>query len=397
MIIFSSITLVQGLSTKSAIYSSLIETTNKQRDASIKFKSTPNIYLIHLESYQSPTAMEKLYDFDNKEFINELSKNDFFVARNNFSNYYDTLTSVGAMFLQQHHYYKVSKGIFDSIGIRDMIGGRTYNPTLAILKNNGYKINFIHSHVYTFMGNDYLDYYHPSNSLHDSLLILQSSIIDAARKSLFKINTLSKRKMNISEGELVEKILWDKLEESNATDQPSFYYINHWGAIHTPPNGAYTWKDNREERWMNYYTETVKSVNSDLLKMTNKIISMDPEGIIILYGDHGSMLYRDVWTDNKHNVDINDLIYQRKMLSAENLSLDIFGTFLAVRYLNGNPNFQDGETHVNLFRNLFSTLAENVVLLEYKPENNSYLYDDNKLYLMIEDGVPLERIVTLEK
>ena len=131
--------------------------------------------------------------------------------------------------------------------------------------------------------------------------------------------------------------------------------------------------------------------------MTNKIISMDPEGIIILYGDHGSMLYRDVWTDNKHNVDINDLIYQRKMLSAENLSLDIFGTFLAVRYPNGNPNFQDGETLVNLFRNLFSTLAENDVLLEYKPENNSYLYDDNKLYLMIEDGVPLERIVTLEK
>jgi len=100
--------LVYSLSTKSIGNKTLIESVDKELGAKIKFKKTPNIYLIHLEAYQSPVAMKRLYNLDNRSFVKELDHMGFFVSQNNFSNYVSTLQSVGSIFLQGHHYCKVA-------------------------------------------------------------------------------------------------------------------------------------------------------------------------------------------------------------------------------------------------------------------------------------------------
>lgn len=89
---------------------------------------------------------------------------------------------------------------------------------------------------------------------------------------------------------------------------------------------------------------------------------------------------------------MNELIYDRRGLSGSDLALDLFGVFLAVRYPQNDPQIFAGETHVNLFRTLFSDLAQTDVLLKDKPANESYLMINKKLHVLVKDGKALDRI-----
>lgn len=395
MILLATGELAYSLSTKSIGNETLVERVDKELDNEVIFKKTPNIYLIHLEAYQSPVAMRRLYDIDNQNFVNELNNLGFFVSENNFSNYISTLQSVGSIFIEDHHYYKVASGQEDAVGMRDLVGGRLYNPTLSILKNNGYKIVYLQLNTYSFMGSDYLDYYYPHNSLHDSLLIFQSDKINQIRAKIFGLAKPSRKNTNSAGKNEYAGILWDYLEKGPSPTQPSFYYIRNAGAVHTPADGSYSWKNESEDWVFNRYNKAVEKANPEILKMVLKIISKDPNGVIVLYGDHGAWKYRSIWAGDKKDTDLNKLIYDRKKIGGEDLALDLFGTFLAVRYPEGNNKLLDGETHVNIFRILFSDLSESNILLKNKPANNSYLKFRGVLYLLVKDGKALEKIETV--
>lgn len=384
--------LIRSVSTRSINNDYLIPGLNKEADDAVRFTTTPSIYLIHLESYHSPAAMKRLYDFENKEFTGELSAAGFFVSENNFANYSATLTSIGAMFLQHHHYNSILLGVADAVGVRDMVGGRLYNPTLEILKNNGYKIVYLHTDTYNFMGSDSLDSYYPPNCIHDSLLIFQSDRINKLRAMIFGIRKPDARMTASSGAGAFREILYNALKKERADSKPCFYYIKYAGAKHTPPDGSYSWK-NSGDGWTGEYIHYVKDANPLILELVHDIVANDPSAIVIIYGDHGAWKYRNIWAGGSKEEDVNQLIFDRGSIDGEVLALDLFGTFLAVRFPNGNSRLLDGETPVNMFRKLFSDLSGNSVLFRDKPSNNSYLERSRgELLMLVRDGTALKRI-----
>lgn len=389
--------LVHSVSTGSIRGDTLITNIDKARDGSIKFTTKPNIYLIHLESFQSPTAMKYLYNLDNSAFVSNLSKLGFFVSQNNFSNYHGTLTSTASIFLQEHNYYKLDDGLNDSVGIRDMVGGRLYNPALATLKNNGYKLEYYHFDSYNFFGSDYLDYYYPSNNIHDSLVIFQNPQINRWRAKVFGMAKPKRRvaELKIEDKENFKKILWSFLDTKVDKSAPYFYYIKFSGADHSPPDGTYNWKDS-EGKWIEEYRKLVVEDSPDILEMANKIVERDPTAIVIMYGDHGATRYRDIMLNAKKGADANKVIYDRRKIKGYDLALDMFGVFVAVRYPGGNAQLLDGETHVNMLRMLFSALSGDKSLLNNKPANESYLRYQDKLLLLVKDGKILDQMQLMD-
>lgn len=382
--------LLYSVNNKSIKSNYFVSTLNPKLDNQIKLKITPNIYLVHLESYHSPTAMKQLYNFDNQDFISNLKSKDFFVSQNNFSNYNSTLQSLAGMFLEQHHYYHHSTELLDSIGARDVIGGKIYNPTLSILKNNGYRIAYIQSNSYNFTPGSHLDYYYPPIKIYDSLLIFQSPKINQLHASLSNLQYPNKR-VDLSHADKNEyyPILYHAIDLAKQSQHPTFFFIQEPLEIeHSPLSNEYNWIKN-EEGWVNTYVEKVKNSNPQILNTVDRIIKNDPEAIIILYGDHGAWKYRDIWND-RGNKSIEEIIYERKKISMDDLALDLFGVFTAIRFPNGDPSFFDGKTYVNLFRMLFSNLSEDNQLLPNQ-EDASYLNTSGKIYKIVVNGKALEK------
>lgn len=376
---------------KSNEKTALLASLNKSSDQEIKFENTPNIYLLHLESYHSVYAMKELYHFDNDEFSIALKNYGFFVNENNFANYLNTLSSVSSTFLQQHHYYKLATGNADAAGLRGIVGGRAYNPTLSILKNNGYQIKFIHDTAYSFASSDQLDYFYPATRTDQALSIFQSKTIDTIHN--FLLEGFSKHNDD-SKDESYYKALWRQIDHK--PQKPTFTYIKEPLAIsHTPPDGSYSWTD-RDRGWDEQYIASVKASNDKILESIERIIKNDPEAIIMLSGDHGAWKYRDIWRDTEGK-DVNKLIFERAELGAKDLALDLFGVFSAIRYPDHSCEILDGETNINIFRKLFAELSPNENLTQNKPANNAYIDLGSKLYLLVKDGKPLDQIEIVDK
>lgn len=92
----------------------------------------PDIYYIILDTYCRQDALEKIYGYDNSDFMGFLKDNDFYVAEESICNYTVTLPSLTSSLNMNY--------------VQDIVNHETYmedfqNSTLInVLKNNGYKI-----------------------------------------------------------------------------------------------------------------------------------------------------------------------------------------------------------------------------------------------------------------
>jgi len=65
-------------------------------------ENPPDVYFFLLDSYGRSDLLSRAYGFDNSEFINELEKRDFFVAKCSQSNYVRTEISLGSSLNMQY-------------------------------------------------------------------------------------------------------------------------------------------------------------------------------------------------------------------------------------------------------------------------------------------------------
>jgi len=68
----------------------------------VRPENPPDVYFFLLDSYGRADLLEGAYGFDNSEFVNELEKRDFFVARCSQSNYVRTELSLGSSLNMQY-------------------------------------------------------------------------------------------------------------------------------------------------------------------------------------------------------------------------------------------------------------------------------------------------------
>jgi len=309
----------------------------KQADQieSVKFKSTPNIYVIQPDGYIGLSEIGRgNYKKDNEAFNTFLLNNDFKLYPNYRSNYYSTLSSNSSMFAMKHHYYNRTADVNSELLLaRDVIISE--NPVLSILKNNDYSTSLILENSYLLTSRPKMGYDF-SNIAYNDLAVVSSGF------------------------EFRKEVLKDlKSEIRNNKEGNHFYFIEkiipgHIATLKSSTEG----KDLERKK----YLKRLDEANTWLIQTVNLINTNDTNALIIIVSDHGGFVGYD-YSGQSHE----------KPKNRDN-TFSMFSSLLAIKW-SGNPNEYDEnlKSGVNLFRTVFSVLSEDKSLLKSFQKDASYL------------------------
>ena len=299
---------------------------------SVKFKSTPNIYLIQPDGYAAKSVMQQSpYNFKS-DLYDWLALNDFKVYDNFRSNYPSSLTSNASLLgMKQHKFANMLLPEIEMANAREVI--TQSNPVTSIFKKNGYQSYFVAQDEY-FQQNK-------KQKAFDSFNI---------KKEDFPFFTKGD-----SEIRDVFSDLKDVMDIQNQS--PKFFFIEKLLPHHV---GFYN-SDASIITETEKYRQRVEEVNDWLKTTINYITNRDNNSIIIILADHGG------WVGLKS---FNDLFSN----DSPELITSTFSTLAAIKW-NGNlePNFDNNlKTNVNLFRVLFASLSKESKYLNHLEDNSSY-------------------------
>lgn len=302
-----------------------------------KLISTPNIYIIQPDGYVNIEEMSKApYSFNNSEFYGWLEKDGFVNYKGFRSNYYSTLTSNASMFAMKHHYYSNTfKENLKTFYANQVIVGDK-NNVLNILKKNTYKTHLLTDNSYFLIDRVPLVYDY-SSVPEDKILKYDTGLIS---------------EINIAE-ELELQLKTVKATSNN------FFFIEK-----TIPSHIYYRKSKSlgVEGEKQAYLDRVLETNIWLEDLINKINEYDANPMIVIVADHGGFVGLSYTLEA-----VNKKLSEEETISA-------FSSMLSIKWpKNMNTGVLEFKTNVNLFRNIFSVLAEDATLLKHKEANNSYI------------------------
>lgn len=302
---------------------------------SVKFKHTPNIYVIQPDGYIGLSEIaEGSYKKNNEDFNMFLLDNKFKLYPNYRSNYYSTLSSNSSMFAMKHHYYNSKAQVGSELLLaRDVIISE--NPVLSILKNNDYATSLILENAYLLTSRPKMGY--------------DFSNIDYSDLSL------------ISDGfEFKNDVLKDLTSEiKKNTKGRHFYFIERIIPGHIATLKSYSeGKELEREK----YLARIDEANTWLMETVNLINTNDSDALIIIVADHGGFV----------GYDYSGQSHEKPKNRANTFSM--FSSLLAIKWPeNSNGYDQNLKSGVNLFRTVFSVLSEDKSLLTSAQNDVSYL------------------------
>ncbi len=339
-------------------------------DAAIEFQTKPNIYLFFLESYTGREVLRDFYSLDATPFYRDLEKRGFLI-RDTYANQVFTAASAATV-LAMHHidFSKLGEGVLDvKREVRDMITGRDYNPTLSVLKQNGYRISFLHrDHYLCPRPSPGIDL---TNLSFRDIRFLHWPILDAT--GFFNAACVA-----ISRNEPVYfQEVKDLIERS--LDRPTFHFI-YTGLAHT----AYNFNDPlHHAAWKESYRQVYEEFNPMLRDLLDFLEEKDPNALVILIGDHGAKLFGNAVTSHDYQVFI-----ESGQGDAETLARDQASVLFAIKTPVKSDIWETRRiSHVNLFRYVFAMLSGDKTLLEHPEPDVSFSWDGH--YVITRDGQPL--------
>jgi hypothetical protein len=307
--------------------------------SAVVFKNKSNVYVIQPDGYANSKELKgQNYNFDNSRFESFLNRHGFKIYDDFRSNYYSTLSSNSSMFSMKHHYYNNTKKAINEV----------FNSREIIVGNNA-----VHS---IFKSNDYV-----------TNLLLEKSYLVTNRPHI----AYDKTNFNFSEIPFFDSIytfekdlnedLKDKIIENKKTK--NFYFIEKLkpGHIITYEEESTSIAEQRE-----VYLQELQEANQWLDAIITTITENDNNALIVIVADHGGFVGFNYTLESRTKQTDRDLVHS------------IFSAKLAIKWPNSPPDFDDKlKTNVNLFRVLFSYLAEDTTYLKNLQADKSYLMIDN--------------------
>ena len=340
---------------------------------------TPNVYYIILDEYASSKVLKDIFDFDNQDFISQLSARGFHVAENSHSNYAGTILSLTSSLNMEYVNYLTGAVGVDSSNQKLPYQLYSDNNILNIFESFNYTL--VSSHPFS----DYLTlsgYEICSNALFASQLqtvLWQSTIL----YPIFTIN---------SEHSYADRILCQFSELSslhNSTKEPFFAYV-HFLLPHSPyvfgPAGEikeiqrdYT-KTTQELKLD--YIDQVQFANKKVIETIDKILlESDSPPIILLQSDHGTdtLLTKSIghW-DNKNDESMTERmsIFSAYYLPDQNTGL-IYDSITPVNsfrlilnaYFNVNYELLEDKNYFSDYTHPYNFTDVTKILLTNSPKN----------------------------
>jgi len=295
----------------------------------------PNIYFIILDGYANEKSLKNNFGFNNSEFLNYLKNLGFIIPEKNFSNYDSTRMSMNSVLNMNylHHQQGFNE---DNIILQKYLFSN--NVVMKTFQDNNYNTIFIDggAGMRDMKASNKILCHQTDNSLLQTLM--DTSMFTYIAQGFFWDSWDTIRTCGYSELE--------KIQEN--TSEPFFVYA-HIRSPHEPflrdANGNLTRYEEKteelDEKTSNErYIYQLKHTNERISKIITKIISSDPESVIILSSDHGQNYFLSVPPTDEELI-------------------QLFSNFEAF-YL---PNIDDYEpyqiiTPVNVFRNIFNDYFE---------------------------------------
>jgi len=302
---------------------------NKDIEILLDKTSKPDIYFILIDAYSGNKVLEKYYDFDNQNFVNDLRGKGFFVHNESYSNYGATIPSLGSTFNME--YIDVD---FERDRIYEMF---PKSKVIKILKSNGYKMIDFQKHDVAFdiPAVDLTLCKKESNRYTDTRLM----------DELIKYTPLNVLTVVVPTMQDVDSQLCLFAELPNTKNifkEPTFVFA-HSFSVHVP----YFYDSNGEVRSPSFdpihYVDAIKFTNKKINKIVDELLDAKDPPIIIIIGDHGSPISDDNRTDEEKAIQTNQNLYAiylpgedyslvEKTVTAVNMFRIIFNQFFNMNY-----------------------------------------------------------------
>lgn len=334
-----------------------------------KFKHKPNIYLFIYDAYSNEDAYKKIFDFDNSQQYADLQQRKFKVLHT-FSNYRSTLQTAISVFLGKHHYYSTETGLNDTQKGRPLLAGVAHNPVLSTLKSNGYRLQYIHALDYFVNEQGILDYMFPEKPITSSLRVFGLPLLKMKRDI-----TLEAQK----------EVLYSRIHPPPGADgEPWFTFAHVNLPAHSPSAADWRTLGGFPAR----FRDKTKLANAHMLETIDRIRAVDPEAVIIIFGDHGAHRYNKLAFGQDPEV-----AFQEEGVSPEIAALDDSGIMIAFGSQGlCDDDVYEGMTPVNMMRSLFACLAEDKSLLDERVADITlYRNAKQQLFMTAKDGKALPK------
>lgn len=300
----------------------------------VVFKKKPNVYYIQPDGYVNFSEIDRgYYSVDNSAFKSFLEEQGFKNYPDIRSNYTATLESNSATFAMKHHYYNNGFNFSEIVNARETI--ITKNPVLDIFKNNGYTTYFLPEIPYLItnlpeMGYDVCNFGEKDISLVTQGLHGRKDVLPDVKKAL-----------------------------EDPSDAPKFFFIELFSPGHvTSHRNESKGKEIEKEE----YLKKLGEANKKLEEMISFIRATDPNGLILIMGDHGGYVGFDYMLELQTKQIDRDLIYSA------------FSTQLSIYWPQGEAPLYDEQlkTTINTFRILFAYLSDQASFTEQLQEDSSF-------------------------
>lgn len=299
-----------------------------------KVDTLPDIYYIILDAYASANAMQKIWDYDNHEFIDYLTERGFYIATESQSNYAVSFLSLASSLNMEYINY-----LGDMLGVESKNRKPPYqmvqdSRAMRFLKSNGYKFIHFRSGWGPTDRNKYADW------------DVQCGRVNEFMRVLFRTTMLKPLERHLIAPDRRKRVLctFSTLAEvQHAIEGPRFVFA-HILVPHPPfvfgPNGEPidTEPQMIERSYRQGYLDQLTFVNWKVKVLVEKILSeAETLPIIILQADHGPKSIRSPGGPSKR------MLEQRMgILNAYHLPN------------NGKDLLYDSITPVNTFRAIFN-------------------------------------------
>lgn len=288
-----------------------------------RFKEHPNVYLFSFDSILPRALIRKHFDAEEKAYHEVLDRH-FRKFPNFFSDGPTTRSSLNLLLALDHEYMKT----LPKKDRQSFYQGKINSPLLATFKANGYETTTAYaSHYLGRKKGPYVDNYLIFQRSAVCKFVLDSTLPIAFFGMCNKaINPFLLRAMG-----LPDKPDWVAIDPmvnavkriSKKTDpQILLGYVYLPG--HTPLD--YERTDEEKEKFFKRYTKRSKLAAEGIERMVAAVRANDPDGIILIFGDHGPWLTRrmDVEDTDNHEYIIQDRYGVYGGISPKNFCPEIF-------------------------------------------------------------------------
>lgn len=274
--------------------------TEKYISPNLPDSSKPDIYFLLFDEYTNNKTLKKIWNYDNSQITDWLSKNDFYVPSDTRCNYSFTVYSISSTFNMDYLDKKIGWDGTNDFNVLKAQNSLSNNESFSILKKEDYLIRFIApfknkieknglENFFDFMPDDLI----PLQTLPGSISISIDRSLELKYSPIYDEDL--KRKYQFI------RATADKIKEtadSSSNRAPHFVY-GHFLITHEPhvfDSSGKIMTLNEFLRTDSYktYTAQVDHANTVIKELVEHIKKRNkPNTIIIIEGDHGFRHFSD--------------------------------------------------------------------------------------------------------